>query len=147
MQGMFKFLLVGLFVSAGSAVCAQEVALPQSGWQLISEQERSAVFAFAEDYKDFMSRAKTELSFVSEAVRLAQNAGFKPMPASGSLPAGGRYYDVNRGRTVTLFVVGTEPMVDGFRVVGAHVDSPRLEPKGRPLYEAEGFALFQTYQH
>jgi aspartyl aminopeptidase len=94
-----------------------------------------------------MRAAKTELSFVSEALRLADAAGFKPLPKTGSLPPGGRYYDVNRDRTLTLIVVGSEPMVDGFRVVGAHVDSPRLELKGRPLYEAEGFALFQTYRH
>ncbi|WP_439107747.1 aminopeptidase 1 [Congregibacter sp.] len=120
---------------------------PQSAWQTLSNDERSEVFAFAEDYKDFMSRAKTELSFVTEAVRLAEEAGFSELPESGKLSPGDRYYDVNRGRTVTLFVVGSEPMTNGFRVVGAHVDSPRLELKGRPLYESHGFALFQTYRH
>jgi aspartyl aminopeptidase len=113
----------------------------------MSDSERAEVFSFAEDYKAFMRRAKTELSFVTEAVRLADAAGFKPLPASGSLKAGERYYDINRDRTLTMLVVGSEPMLEGFRVVGAHVDSPRLELKGRPLYESEGFALFQTYRH
>ncbi|EED33626.1 aspartyl aminopeptidase [gamma proteobacterium NOR5-3] len=143
----YSSLLLASLVFPSLNTTAQEPVGPQSAWQMISEDERSDVFAFAEDYKDFMSRAKTELSFVSEAVRIAEKAGFRALPKSGNLNPGDRYYDVNRGRTITLFVVGSEPMVDGFRVVGAHVDSPRLELKGRPLYESEGFALFQTYRH
>ncbi|WOJ94724.1 aminopeptidase 1 [Congregibacter variabilis] len=143
----YSSLLLASLLLASFTASADDENGPQSAWQMISESERSEVFAFAEDYKDFMSRAKTELSFVSEAVRIAEEAGFKAMPAEGELPSGGRYYDVNRDRTLTLFVVGSEPMTDGFRVVGAHVDSPRLELKGRPLYESEGFALFQTYRH
>ncbi|WP_439101801.1 aminopeptidase 1 [Congregibacter sp.] len=141
------FMLGSLALNLGSAAIAADAESPQSGWQMISEDQKREVFAFAEDYKDFMGRAKTELSFVTEAVRLAEKSGFKAMPATGSLNPGDRYYDVNRDRTVTLFVVGTEPMVEGFRVVGAHIDSPRLELKGRPLYESHGFALFQTYRH
>lgn len=144
---IYPSLLLASLLTASASTHAQDPVGPQSAWQTISEPQRAEVFDFAEDYKDFMRRAKTELSFVTEAVSLAEDAGFQAMPKSGSLPAGGRYYDVNRGRTITLFVVGSEPMVDGFRVVGAHVDSPRLELKGRPLYESEGFALFQTYRH
>jgi aspartyl aminopeptidase len=94
-----------------------------------------------------MRRAKTELSFVAEAIEVARNAGFLELSENSQLEPGARYYDLNRDRTMTLIVVGSEPMTDGFRVVGAHVDSPRLELKGRPVYEAEGFALFQTYVH
>ncbi|WP_008294684.1 aminopeptidase 1 [Congregibacter litoralis] len=140
-------LMLSLPFISLQAAAAENADGPQSGWEMISDEEKTAVFAFAEDYKDFMSRAKTELSFVTEAVRLAEQAGFKAMPASGKFSPGDRYYDVNRDRTITLFVVGTEPMAEGFRVVGAHIDSPRLELKGRPLYESHGFALFQTYRH
>ena len=110
---------------------------PKPAWVTMTADERREVLAFAEDYKDFMRRAKTELSFVSTAVEIAE-ANIRP---------GARLYDINRDRTMTLIVVGSEPFAHGFRVVGAHVDSPRLELKGRPLYEAEGFALFQTYRH
>ncbi|WOJ98558.1 aminopeptidase 1 [Congregibacter brevis] len=139
--------LLSLSFVTGKVVASDSADGVQSGWQMISEEERDQVFAFAEDYKVFMGRAKTELSFVTEAVRLAEDAGFTAMPPDGALSPGERYYDVNRDRTITLFVVGTEPMAEGFRVVGAHVDSPRLELKGRPLYESQGFALFQTYRH
>jgi aspartyl aminopeptidase len=63
------------------------------------------------------------------------------------LQPGARLYDINRDRSITLLVIGSDDYVNGFRVVGAHIDSPRLELKGRPLYEKEGFALFQTYRH
>jgi len=129
---------------AATAAFAQDNDYP---WHNLDAGEQRAVMAFAEDYKDFMAVAKTELSFVSEAVRLARAGGFRELTADSNLRPGARFYDVNRDRTLTLIVVGTEPMVDGFRVVGAHVDSPRLELKGRPLYEKEGFALFQTYRH
>ncbi len=120
---------------------------PKPAWVTMSADERREVLAFAEDYKDFMRRAKTELSFVSTAVEIAEANGFRALTASSNIRPGARLYDINRDRTMTLIVVGSEPFAHGFRVVGAHVDSPRLELKGRPLYEAEGFALFQTYRH
>lgn len=127
----------------------QEIEEPPlvPAWTSLSDSERRAVLAFAEDYKDFMSHARTELSFVTEAVKVARAAGFRELTGASNLRAGGRFYDINRDRTLTLIVVGSRDFVDGFRVVGAHIDSPRLELKGRPLYEQEGFALFQTYQH
>jgi aspartyl aminopeptidase len=120
---------------------------PQPAWVGLSADERKDVLAFAEDYKNFMSSAKTEMSFVTEAVKIARKAGFKELTETSNLKPGARFYDINRDRTITLIVIGTGEFVDGFRVVGAHVDSPRLELKGRPLYEKEGFALFQTYRH
>ena len=119
----------------------------QTAWNSLSESDKRTVLAFSEDYKDFMSRAKTELSFVSEAVRVVKNKGFRELTEGSNLRPGARFYDVNRDRTITLIVIGSKPFAEGFRVVGAHVDSPRLELKGRPLYESEGFALFQTYRH
>ena len=124
-----------------------EVETPLPAWASLTDSQRRGVLAFAEDYKDFMSRAKTEISFVTEAVKVARAAGFRELEADSNLRPGGRFYDINRDRTITLIVVGNDDFIEGFRVVGAHVDSPRLELKGRPLYEAEGFALFQTYVH
>jgi len=125
----------------------QEVLPEPTAWEGLTARERRAVMDFADDYKDFMGRAKTELSFVTEAVRVARAAGFRELTEDSNLRAGGKFYDINRDRTVSLLVIGEQPFSEGFRVVGAHVDSPRLELKGRPLYDMEGFALFQTYRH
>ena len=147
-----KLLILGLMGAvlvpfSALAQDKEEATEPQPAWVGLSDSQRRGVLAFAEDYKDFMSRAKTEISFVTEAVAVARAAGFRELTADSNLRPGGRFYDINRGRTMTLIVVGSNDFIEGFRVVGAHVDSPRLELKGRPLYEKEGFALFQTYRH
>ena len=146
---LFSLLITALTNSIPAAIAAEDepAAAPQPAWQSLSSKERKDVLAFAEDYKDFMSRAKTELSFVSEAVQIVEKAGFVALAQNSILKSGARYYDINRDRTITLMVMGTKPLTQGFRVVGAHIDSPRLELKGRPIYESEGFALFQTYRH
>ena len=146
-----KFLISGVIGAFLGPYCAaaqeEEAPEPQPAWAELSDSQRRGVFAFAEDYKDFMSRAKTEISFVAAAVTVARAAGFRELTENSNLRPGGRFYDINRDRAITLIVVGSSKFMDGFRVVGAHIDSPRLELKGRPLYEKEGFALFQTYRH
>lgn len=148
-----KKRLISLLVAGGITLlgqitqAAEEDAAPQPPWLDLSAKQQKEVLSFAEDYKDFMSRAKTEVSFVAEAVKIARAAGFLPLSGNSVLKPGKRFYDINRDRTITLMVIGSQPFSEGFRVVGAHIDSPRLELKGRPVYEAEGFALFQTYRH
>lgn len=118
-----------------------------SSWVGLSAAERNQVFAFAEDYKDFLHVARTELSFVSEAIAFAEANGFQDLTQIDELSPGTRVYEVNRDRTISLLVIGERAMTEGFLVVGAHIDSPRLELKGRPLYEDVEFALFQTNYH
>jgi aspartyl aminopeptidase len=147
---LLQMAVVTLFMApavGGAQDDAGEDAIKPPAWVGLSDAERRDVLAFAEDYKAFMFRAKTELSFVEEAIKVARAAGFRELADDSNLRPGARFYDVNRDRTITLIVVGSKPFTDGFRVVGAHIDSPRLELKGRPVYEAEGFALFQTYRH
>jgi len=148
-KSIISIIAIPLLISSsiGWAQDKEDEDAVKPAWVSLSAAEKRDVLAFAEDYKAFMSSAKTELSFVVEAIKIARSAGFRELKADSNLRPGARFYDVNRGRTITLIVVGSEPFTDGFRVVGAHVDSPRLELKGRPLYEAEGFALFQTYRH
>jgi aspartyl aminopeptidase len=119
----------------------------QSSWIGLSDQEKATVFAFAEDYKSFIHLARTELSFVEQAVAFAQANGFIKLTPSNSSKPGARLYEVNRDRTISLIVIGTESKQSGFHVVGAHIDSPRLDLKGRPLFENSEFALFQTNYH
>ena len=119
----------------------------ESSWLGLSDSERETIFSFAEDYKRFIHLARTELSFVTEAVRFAEANGFSALSPNSSLAPGSRLYEVNRDRTISLIVIGEEPLSNGFNVIGAHIDSPRLDLKGRPLYEDSEFALFQTNYH
>lgn len=148
-----------LFSIVGLLICMSSVAIAQTGndctdgldckssWVGMSQSERDAVFAFAEDYKAFIHLARTELSFVSQAVEFAEANGFSELTENTRLRPGAKLYEVNRDRTVSLLVIGTESLREGYHIVGAHIDSPRLELKGRPLYANSEFALFQTNYH
>ena len=118
-----------------------------SAWIGLSQSERETVFDFAEDYKAFLHSARTELSFVTEAIAFAEANGFSELTENSTLNPGARVYEVNRDRTISLMVIGERPLSEGFQVIGSHIDSPRLELKGRPLYADSEFALFQTNYH
>ncbi len=119
----------------------------ESSWVGLTEAEQNAVFQFAEDYKAFIHLARTELSFVSEAIAFAEANGFEELNDSTNLRPGTKIYEVNRDRTISLMVIGEESLQNGFHVIGSHIDSPRLDLKGRPLYQDNEFALFQTNYH
>ena len=133
------------------AILVPVIALGQeerrSSWLSLTEAEKQSVETHATGYKEFMRVAKTELSFVREAVKLASAAGFRELTDDATIAPGARFYDVNRDRALTVIVIGENDLRDGFRVVGAHIDSPRIELKARPIYEKEGFALLQTNYH
>lgn len=118
-----------------------------SSWVDVDKNKLKQIYAFAENYKAFIATARTELSFVAEAVKFAKNNGFKPLNNESPMTPGARYYDVNRDRAISFMVIGRDGLESGLHVVGAHIDSPRLELKGRPLYGDGDFALFQTNFH
>jgi aspartyl aminopeptidase len=140
-------LLTSPTTQAQPTATCQDTLDCESSWLNITPEQRDDIFAFAELYKDFIHRARTELSFVTEAVAFAEANGFQIWNDQSSPAPGTRYYEVNRDRTISLFVVGRRSMQEGFHVVGSHIDSPRLELKGRPLYQDSEFALFQTNYH
>jgi len=118
-----------------------------SSWLSLSKKELKAVETYAQDYKKYIYKSPTELTFVTETIKRIEKKGFKKLTEKSKLKPGARFYDVNRDRTISLIVIGKKSLEEGTRIVGAHIDSPRLELKGRPLYEKEKFALFQTYIH
>ena len=146
---LYAAILAGipLLAPAQSTDACQDSLDCESAWLGISAAQRQDVFAFAEEYKAFIHRARTELSFVTEAVAFAEANGFRSWNEQSSPAPGDRYYEVNRDRTISLMVIGRRSMAEGFHIVGSHIDSPRLELKGRPLYEDSEFALFQTNYH
>ncbi len=139
------FLLTSCFVL--SCANAADEAKDPSAWLKLSNSEKNQVQDYAKDYKSFIHLARTELSFVTETVKLAEANGFVRLTEQSPMTPGKRYYDINRDRAMTLIVIGKKPLTEGFRIVGSHIDSPRIELKGRPIYEKQGFALFQTYIH
>ncbi len=119
----------------------------QNAWKKYNNESMKDLMAFNEEYKHYISVGKTERACVDESVRLAKEAGFKPLEAYNELKPGDKVYVTNKGKNVALFVMGQKPVEAGLRVLGAHIDSPRLDVKQNPLYENKGFALLDTHYY
>ena len=113
----------------------------------ISPDEKRKVLDLADEYRVFLDSGKTERECVTEAIKMAEENGFVPMESKDKLLPGDKVYSVNRGKNILLAVIGSETIENGFNLVGAHVDSPRLDLKQNPLYESDGIALFKTHYY
>jgi len=122
-----------------------------SVWSKYTMEERAAVDVLAHGYIDFLSDCKTERESVTEAVRRARAAGYRDLAdviANGeTLAAGDKVYAVNMKKAIVLFHIGTEPMEHGINILGAHIDTCRLDVKQNPLYEDNGLAYFDTHYY
>lgn len=113
----------------------------------ISQEEQTKSDAFAADYMAFLNAAKTEREAVKTAVAALEQAGFVPFVPGMTLSAGDKVYQNNRGKAVVAAVIGTAPMEEGVRLCAAHIDSPRLDLKQNPLYEANELAMCKTHYY
>ena len=116
-------------------------------WEGISAQKKQAIFDFNEGYKSFLSAAKTERLAVREAEKLARAAGYKRFDEYKTLKAGDKVYFINREKKIILYLIGKKPVSEGMNILGAHIDSPRLDLKQNPLYESKGLALMDTHYY
>ncbi len=111
------------------------------------DKEKKEIFDFCEDYRRFITDAKTEREFCDATCRELARAGFVPLEEKVSLSAGDKVYTVNRGKGVIAAVIGTDDIRQGISLIGAHMDSPRLDLKPNPLYEDGGMAFFKTHYY
>lgn len=116
-------------------------------WKNLDPAKKAALLAFNEDYKSFLSVSKTERLAVKASLALAETAGFVPLSSVTAVKPGDRLYAVNKNKNLALFVVGKKPLDEGLLILGAHVDSPRLDIKQNPLYEKDGFAFLDTHYY
>lgn len=105
------------------------------------------VMEYNEGYKDYISKNKTERACVKDSIRLAEEKGFKSLDSFETLKPGDKVYVNNRDKNIALFVIGNKPLTEGMRILGAHIDSPRMDLKQNPLYESEGFVLADTHYY
>lgn len=124
----------------------------ENAWEKYPEgKKREKVYSFAEDYRVFLSKCKTERECVREFVKKAEKEGFvnidKVIEENVKLKAGDRIYANNMGKGLALFVIGKEPLEKGMNILGAHIDSPRLDLKQDPLYEDHDFAMLDTHYY
>ena len=119
----------------------------KNAWKKYSEEKLQELMNFNEGYKHFISVGKTERACVNEAVRLASEKGFKNLKDYSNLKPGDKVYVTNKGKNVAVFVMGKNPVEAGLRVLGAHIDSPRIDVKQNPLYENSNFCLMDTHYY
>jgi aspartyl aminopeptidase len=149
---MVMRMLVVLVAALVAIVAPVRAQGPQPGpvWPTLSPAQQAEVMRFGDDYKEFIGRAKSEMTFVREAVKLVEAGGFKRWTAAaakGDVRAGSRWYAVNRDRTIAAFVIGTEPLARGGRIINTHNDSVRLALRPRPFRDSFDIALFDTTTH
>ncbi|MGI6177925.1 MAG: aminopeptidase [Eubacterium sp.] len=120
-------------------------------WESYSKKELTSLNALSEDYKAFITKAKTERLCVSESVKLAEAKGFVDIEAAREagkkLKAGSKFYAQHMNKTMVVGIVGKDPLENGLNILGAHIDSPRLDLKQNPLYESGDFALLDTHYY
>ena len=117
----------------------------KNAWLKYKDQKE--VMDFAEGYKGFLSVAKSERLAVKEAEKLLKANGFKNVDDVKALKEGDRVYFINKKKNVAAFIIGSEPIENGLRILGAHIDSPRLDLKEHPVYESKGFAMGDTHYY
>lgn len=123
----------------------------RNAWEKYPKEKRESVFAFAEQYRQFISDHKTERECVQGFEERAKKAGFvdlgEVIKSGKTLKAGDKVYANNMGKGMALFVIGQKSIEEGMHILGAHIDSPRLDLKQNPLYEESQQALFDTHYY
>lgn len=120
-------------------------------WNSYTEEDMSQVFEYAERYKAFISENKTERECVRSMVKKAEEAGYRNIEAlikdGAKVSSGDKVYANYKDKTLILFCIGEAPLDAGINLLGAHLDSPRLDLKPNPLYEDTELALFKTHYY
>ena len=120
---------------------------PQNGYTRITAEQRAEMEDYCKRYMAFMDACKTEREVTAWAVREAENRGYKPFTPGMDAKPGDKIYYTNRGKSIALAVIGTEPLSAGANICAAHVDSPRMDLKPNPLYEETEIAYFKTHYY
>ncbi len=121
----------------------------KNAWEKIGDKEK--IFSFCDQYKAFLDKAKTEREAVQEAISQAEKLGYQNLETliagQKSLSAGDKVYRNVKNKAVAFAVIGKKPLEQGARMLGAHVDSPRLDLKQNPLYESTDMAFLKTHYY
>ncbi len=119
----------------------------ENGWKTLDETQKNEAFELSKKYMEFLNKSKTEREFIKNARKLADSNGYKDIMEFSQLHPGDKIYFVNREKTMYLAIIGEEPIENGMHIIGAHIDSPRLDLKPNPLYEDTGLAYLKTHYY
>ena len=116
-----------------------------NAWEKVTEEEKKQIFDFSKKYINFLSNNKTERECVNTIKEKLEKNNFKNIEKLETIKTGDKVYYINREKSVFAAVIGEESPEEGLNIIGAHIDSPRLDLKPNPIYESEELALFKTH--
>ena len=120
-------------------------------WKEYTKKEIKELEKLNKQYREFLDAGKTERECVTEAVKMAKKAGYRDLQeviaADEELRPGDKIYAVNMKKSIALFQIGRQPMEKGMAILGAHIDSPRMDIKQNPLYEDTELAYLDTHYY
>ena len=123
----------------------------KNAWNKYKKDEIKELESLCKDYREFLDNGKTERECVKEIVRQAEDHGYRDLKKiiknKESLAAGDKVYAVWMDKTVAMFNIGKKKLEKGMNILGAHIDSPRMDVKQNPLYEKGGFAYLDTHYY
>ncbi len=125
--------------------------MKENVWKNYSSEDMNQLNELCDDYRKFLSVSKIEREAVHNSILIAREHGFRDLEeyldSGRELHVGDKVYVNNRGKALALFVIGQEDITKGMNILGAHIDSPRLDLKANPLYEEKEFAYFDTHYY
>ena len=119
----------------------------KNAWLKYDARGKKKIMTFCEGYRKFISDNKTERECAEAIIKEAEAKGYKDFEKVKSIKPGDKIYYNKMGKALALFVIGSEPLKNGMKILGAHIDSPRLDIKQNPLYEDNEFALLDTHYY
>jgi len=119
----------------------------KNAYSVMTDEEVQQMKELCDEYRQYLDAGKTERECIEISIKMAEANGFVNIDDKKELKCGDKVYIVNRGKAMMLAVIGRESMEGGLNIVGAHVDSPRIDLKQNPLYEADDMALLKTHYY
>ena len=123
----------------------------ENAWKSCNKQTVKEIFGFCEGYKKFIPECKTERECTRRSIQMAEEHGYRNLKeiiaAKETIKPGDKVYADNMGKAIVLFNIGKKPIEDGLKILGAHIDSPRLDVKQNPLYEDSDLVLMDTHYY
>lgn len=119
----------------------------ENGWLSVDSEKENIIMKFSDEYIYFLNKGKTERECATFTKKMLDENGFKCICEFETLKPGDKIYYINRDKSVYAAVIGKEKLENGLNVIGAHIDSPRLDLKPNPLYEEGEFAYFKTHYY
>lgn len=120
-------------------------------WETYDAKELKKLETFSKEYREFLDNGKTERECIDTIVNTVEAAGYRELEAlvknGAALKTGDKVYSVWMNKSIVMFQIGSKPMTEGMNILGAHIDSPRLDIKQNPLYEEGGFAYLDTHYY